>query len=125
MTLLTDELRQMMPGPRAQEHVKDPIVYVKFFITCSRWTWFAYEGWQVVERAPGFILDMSLRAEPLPHERVHDIMFFGWVYGDSPELGAFSLNELRSIRNRLGLGVERDLYFKPMPLSQIKKKYGC
>ena len=83
MELLTDDIRQMMPGPRAQEHVKDPILYVKFFITCSHWTWFAYEGWQVVERAPGFILDMSLGAEPLPNEKVHDIMFFGWVYGVS------------------------------------------
>jgi hypothetical protein len=35
-----------------------------------------------------------------------------------PELGYVSLSELRSVRGRLGLGIERDLYFKARyPLS--------
>jgi hypothetical protein len=29
-----------------------------------------------------------------------------------PEFGTVSLNELAAVRGRLGLGIERDLYFK-------------
>ncbi|MCL6481523.1 MAG: DUF2958 domain-containing protein [Firmicutes bacterium] len=36
------------------------------------------------------------------------------------ELGYFSLDELESIRGPLGLKVERDLYWKPVPLSKVK-----
>jgi DUF2958 family protein len=36
------------------------------------------------------------------------------------ELGYASLRELESIRRPLGLGIERDLYLKPTPLSQIR-----
>jgi hypothetical protein len=36
----------------------------------------------------------------------------------SPELGYVSLAELRTVTGRLGLGIERDLYFRPRyPLS--------
>jgi DUF2958 family protein len=35
------------------------------------------------------------------------------------ELGYASLQELESVRRPLGLGFERDLYFKPTPLSEI------
>jgi hypothetical protein len=47
--------------------------------------------------------------------------FFGYVEGDYRELGYFSLSELEKIRGPLGLKVERDLYWKPKPLSEVKK----
>jgi len=34
----------------------------------------------------------------------------------------FSLSELESIRGPLGLKVERDLYWKPKTLSEVKKE---
>jgi hypothetical protein len=37
-----------------------------------------------------------------------DFLFFGWVFGDFPELGYFSLNEMQAI-NVGGLGMERDV----------------
>ena len=37
------------------------------------------------------------------------------------ELGYFSLNEIKSIKGSLGLGVERDLSFKPTALAIIRK----
>lgn len=43
----------------------------------------------------------------------HDLILFGLCdlgFG-SPEMGDVSLNELKSIKTRLGLGIERDLYF--------------
>ena len=47
--------------------------------------------------------------------------FFGYVAGNFPELGYFSLNELKSNRGKLGLPIERDYYFSPKPLSEIRK----
>tara|TARA_Y100000310_G_C20421043_1_gene686702 strand:+ start:157 stop:531 length:375 start_codon:yes stop_codon:yes gene_type:complete len=120
MKLLTKEIRRTMPGPRAQENVTDPIVHVKFFHPFSSWAWFATEAWQIIE-----VQDSDdYKEEPLsynlqPGEALEDIIFFGWVHGDFPELGTFSFNELRSVRKH-GLGIERDLHFQPKPLSEVQ-----
>ena len=47
-------------------------------------------------------------------------MFFGWVDLGSPELGYFSLAELQGYSGPFGLGIERDMYFEPKPLSEVK-----
>jgi hypothetical protein len=47
-----------------------------------------------------------------------DRLCFGLVVGHEREFGYFSLDELQNIRGPLGLQVERDLYFKPKPVSQ-------
>lgn len=39
-----------------------------------------------------------------------------------PELGYFSLSELEKVRGPLGLRVERDLYWEPKPLSEVRKE---
>ncbi len=49
--------------------------------------------------------------------------FFGAVSGMEFELGDFSLRELEQVTGSLGLHVERDLYFKPTPLSKIREQY--
>ena len=49
--------------------------------------------------------------------------FFGAVSGQVFELGYFSLRELEETTGPLGLHIERDLYFKPTPLSEIRKQY--
>jgi hypothetical protein len=38
-------------------------------------------------------------------------------------LGYFSLSDLASVKGPLGLGIERDLHFKPTRLSEIRAKY--
>ena len=45
--------------------------------------------------------------------------FFGLVDGFE-RTGCFSLAELKSVRGPLGLPVERDLYFNPTPLSELR-----
>ena len=69
MKLLTQELRAKLPKLYAQEHSPDPVVYVKFFLPFTHWHWYAteFDG---------------------------EDTFFGWVYGDYPELGYFTLSEL-------------------------------
>ncbi|KKK88559.1 hypothetical protein LCGC14_2741900 [marine sediment metagenome] len=96
MKLLTKKILVGIPRlDRDDEY--DAIVHVKFFDPCGRWTWYAvaYD----------------------PEEE----MFFGYVVGPFDETcdewGYFGLAELKSFRGRLGLGIERDMYFKPQLMS--------
>ena len=99
MKLMTKEIEAALPKLYAQENVADPVVVLKFFQPWGSWTWYAYEG----------------QLEP-----DGDWMFFGLVKGLEEELGYFSLNELKSVKGPFGLGIERDLHFRPVPLSKIK-----
>jgi len=99
MKLLTEEIRKKIPPLFSQEKIKDPMVYVKFFTPWTNWTWYATE--------------FDGKDE-----------FFGWVVGLEKELGYFSLSELESVRGPGGIGVERDMYFKPKPLSQVMAEHG-
>lgn len=94
MKLLTKEIRAKLPPLYSQEKIKDPIAQLKLFHPASSWTWFAteFDG---------------------------DDTFFGLVVGHETELGYFSLSELASLKVR-GLGIERDMYWAPRPLSQCK-----
>jgi Protein of unknown function (DUF2958) len=96
MKLLTAKIRAQLPVLYAQEKCSDAIVYVKFFTPDSNWTWYATE----------------FDGEDL---------FFGLVQGFEEELGYFSLGELQEYRGALGIGIERDLDFKPTPLSLIRR----
>jgi hypothetical protein len=97
MELLTEELRKILPPLYGQEGNDDPTVYIKFFTPDSNWTWFVTEG----------------------SEEDGDFRLFGFVQGQEAEWGYFALSELQAIRGPHGLEVERDLYFKPTPFSQI------
>ncbi len=97
MELLPADIRSQIPALYSQEETKDPIVYVKFFSPSSNWTWYVTE----------------FDGEDL---------CFGLVKGFETEWGYFSLQELQAVRDPLGLPIERDLHFKPTPLSQIQKQ---
>ncbi len=94
MKLLTDELRRALPALYSTENDTDPVALAKFFTPWTSWTWYAteYDG---------------------------EDTFFGMVDGLERELGYFSLRELESITGPAGLTIERDLYFKPTPLSRL------
>ena len=109
MKLLTQELRKKLPPLYSQQKEADPQVICKFFHPLSSMTWYAIEGSPV--DADGYY--------DTDKEKV-DYLFFGWVYSDFPELGYFSLNEMEHTEVG-GLGIERDLHFKPMKLSEVKK----
>ena len=96
MELIPKELLNQIPKLYETEDEIDPIAYVKLFI--DGWTWYITE----------FSIDKNI--------------CFGYVISPfESELGYFSLNEIKSIKGSLGLGVERDLSFKPTKLSVIKK----
>jgi hypothetical protein len=97
MKLLTDELRAKLPPLYSQEAAPEPIVYAKFFLPGTGWTWYVTEG--------------SPQGE--------EFLFFGFVVGLESEFGYFLLSELEGVRTPLGLEVERDLYFREGKLTDV------
>jgi len=53
--------------------------------------------------------------------------FFGLVVGFEPELGYFSLNELKTAKEGLkgirALPIERDIHFQAQRLSEVKRRH--
>jgi hypothetical protein len=95
MNLLTDEIKHQLPPLYSTEQTPDPTAWVKFFTPDASWTWYAteFDG---------------------------EDTFFGLVQGQDEELGYFSLSELQTLQGPFGLRVERDISFKPTPLSALR-----
>jgi Protein of unknown function (DUF2958) len=95
MNLLTDEIKHQLPPLYGTEQTPDPTAWVKFFTPDASWTWYAteFDG---------------------------EDTFFGLVQGQDEELGYFSLSELQTLQGPFGLKVERDINFKPTPLSALR-----
>jgi len=51
-------------------------------------------------------------------------ILFGLVSGFEVELGYFSLSELESVRGPLDLPIERDLYFEPKTLRDLREYHN-
>lgn len=95
--LLPDDLRARIPRLYASEHHPDPTVWLKWFTPDAAWTWYVLE----FDGAD---------------------LCFGLVDGRELELGYFSLAELLAVRGPCGSPVERDIFFEPTPLSQLKAR---
>jgi len=98
MKLLTQAIKDQLPALYAQEKKgNDAVAFVKFFTPDSNWTWWA--------------------TEYDPEEG----LFFGLVSGFEVELGYFSLSELEAARGPLGLAIERDKWWEPTTIGEIRK----
>ena len=96
MELIPKEIKEQIPSLYATENQNNPTVFVKLFL--DSWTW--------------YITELSIDGD----------IAFGYVISPfGAELGYFSLEEIRSIKGSLGIGVERNLEFKPTKLSIIKR----
>ena len=97
MELIPQKIKDQIPKLYETENQIEPIAYVKLFI--DGWIW--------------HITEISIDKN----------ICFGFVESPfcSGELGYFSLEEIKSIKGSLGIGVERDFEFKPTKLSIIKK----
>lgn len=108
--LLDEESRSKLPPLYSGEKLGlDAFAVVKFFSPDVGWTWYASEGSPVDE--DGYYDTDKPKVE---------FVFFGLVAGFEVELGYFSLSELQSVRGSLGLSIERDLYFEPKTLRELK-----
>ena len=100
------------PRDEESEESVDPTVWYKLFTPDAQFTWYLLEWEPVGQDGAG---------------RFEDVHFFCYVYNASApecsELGYVSLNELRALRGQLGLPVERDLWFTPTPLSEVKEMH--
>ena len=95
-----------------EEKGLEALAQVKFFLPGSGWTWYASEGSPVDE--DGYYDTDKPKV---------DFFFFGLVSGFELEFGYFALSELESVVSPLGLPVERDLYFEPTTLRQLKEMH--
>ena len=102
MKLLTKEIEKKLPALYSQEDVEDPIVVVKFFDPCGSATWYITEGQREDE----------------------EFLMFGLCYICEPELGYVSLSEMQEYQGPLGIGIERDKWFTPKRLSEVKAERG-
>lgn len=102
MNLLPDP--HLLPPLRSTDG-KDPLVLVKLFDPCGRWTLY------VTEYDPRERVLFGFCRSPL------DPMY--------DELGYASLDEIERTRNRFNLRMERDLHWTPCPLSRVRRGEVC
>lgn len=96
MKLMTKAIEAQMPNSEQ----KDPIAYVKYFVPWGSWSWYG--------------------TEYDPNTRI----MFGLVFGHEAELGSWCLDELEEVTGPGGIKIERDLHFKPKPLSECTDPCG-
>jgi hypothetical protein len=96
--LMTAELEKTLPSLYATDGQGDnAIVGVHYFSPYTGWDWYGIE------------YDPKTRT------------FFGWVNGHEGEYGYFGLDELETATLANGVPVvERDLYWKPVTLGEVK-----
>jgi len=97
-TLIQKEILDTIPDLYETERIKDPLCQVKLFMPDANWTWYIIE-----------------------HSKEDGVTCYGYVEGIESELGYFSLEEIVGVRGIMHLAIERDLQFKPTPLSKITK----
>lgn len=100
MKLLTQEIKKKLPKLYSQEHNPDPECVLKLFTPDAGWTWYATEG---EEQEDGNWLFFGKVVSPIVPEG---------------ELGYTLLSQLKEVKGPLGLKIERDMHWKPTPLSK-------
>ena len=116
MKLLTKAIERRLPPLYSQENKVDPMVHAKFFAPDSGWTWFVTEGSEE-PNAPLVGTVKKFRC---------DVRFFGFVISNEKEWGYFMLSGLMAYHSsRFGLGIERDMYFKPGRFSEVMQRYNA
>ena len=93
-----DMTKLLANGEKSRQGSHDPKPVIKLFNPCGADTWLLSE------------------IDPEDHDRAFGLCDLGM---GSPELGYVSLTEIRSVRLRFGLGIERDRWFTAdKPISQ-------
>lgn len=131
MKLITKEIEALFKKIGRQGKVDDPIVVAKFFNPTGAGTWYATELIYVIKRPdedgePETLEVEASKIDQFKDYEVVDMLFFGYVsiFGDhNDEWGYFRLSELETVEcPPFGMGIERDLYFDPKPISGICPK---
>jgi hypothetical protein len=103
MKLMTKEITTMARKQYEKGNdLESQKIVAKFFDPTGSWTWYL----------------MNQDPEDPDH-------LWGIVKGFEVEIGSFNLSDLQSIKGRFGLGIERDLYFRPMPAKEVWEKLNA
>lgn len=124
MKILTQEIINRMPGPRAQEHEDDPIVHLKLFNPYGSGTWLVTEAWNVVALPNGEYEDRPLKQPLADGETVEQTILFGWAdIGYGFEAGITDLCELTALKKFGRPMIEREKWDSngKKRLSQLKR----
>jgi len=96
MELMTKAIKNKIPALYAQDGKGDnAIVHLKLFTPDGGWT--------------GYFTEFD-----------GENILFGWSGFQEKELGYSSLSEIRQVRGRCGLPIERDKWFTPKTLGEVK-----
>jgi Protein of unknown function (DUF2958) len=95
--LMPDWLAETVPAPNTTEYARDPLIHVKLFTPDAGWRWYVTE------------YDAEQR------------LAVAFVPGAEGEWDEISLDDLAAIRGPMGLGVERDLFWRPTLLSLVQR----
>lgn len=101
MKLLTKEIEQMLekfPLYSQEKKGEDATAICKFFNPIGSGTWYVLEGEKIGD----------------------DWRFFGIAEIYEREYGYFMLSELESVQLPFGMGIERDIYFEPTKVKDLK-----
>jgi len=129
--LMTKEIENLFKKLGRQEKLDDPIVVAKFFNPTGAGTWYATELIYLIKRTdedgePETLEVEASKIDEFKDCEVVDMLFFGYVsiHGDfCDEWGYFELSELESVKcPPFGLGIERDLFFNPKPITKVCPK---
>jgi len=99
MVLFTKEIEEKLQKQYSQGDSFEQDVIVKIFDRCSQWTWYL------------------MNQDPENQDYL-----WGIVKGFEIEMGSVSKKELESIQGKMKLGLERDLYFKPLKAKEVWEK---
>lgn len=95
MKLLTQQILKLFRKVWDQMDERDPLIICKFFHPASVRTWY-----------------------PTEYDEESQI-FFGYVVWIENEWWSFTLEELESFKDRIGLWIERDKFFCPCRFSEL------
>ena len=98
MELLTKEIKEQLQKQYAMGSDMEQMVVAKLFDPCGSFSW--------------YLLNQD------PNDTTY---LWGIVKGFEVEMGSIYLPELEEFKGRLGIGIERDLSFNPMPAKELWK----
>ena len=106
MKLLTKEIEKALAPIGSTDGNPNKKVIAKFFYPRGAHTWYVVEGSKMENG---------------------DWEFYGLIDdgGYFPALGYFYLSQLEGFRDNWGLGIERDMYFTPCTLEEVREKLGA
>jgi DUF2958 family protein len=93
--LMPDWLAETLPALGTTEHAPDPLLHVKLFTPDAGWRWYIAE------------YDAKQR------------LALAYVHAAVNAWDEISLDVLTAWRGPMGLAVERDLFWQPIPLSRV------